>query len=451
MAAELVLAVFSTLLWALSPEGAAKSVFFVLASTTWVMTLAVNLSPFMRFDGYFVLSDLLDFPNLHERGAALAKWWQRRTFFGLEQTMPEPQLKPRQRAALIAFAYITWAYRLTVFIGIALLVYHFAFKLLGVFLFLIEIIWFILLPIWKEAAYLWKHRKDASLAFRPAVTVLAVATVFVWIVPVSNQVSAPAVLHAQQEYTVYAPFAARVKAVMVSDREKVAANKDLVSLEAVDIEVRDKKADINVASARIELARMPASARLQENYQVMQERLAQALAEKQAVADEYGRQQLRAPEAGTIRDVAPDLVVGRWVNPRQLLMRVVSNSEQVIEAYVGERQISAIAPGQTVRFYPHRPGRPIDGEVLTVDRSPQKELSRPVLASIYGGEIPVKQGARGALVAQDAVFRVLIKPVDAIKSDTVVNGNVRIQTDIRFVVENFIYRILSVLIRESGL
>lgn len=451
MAAELVLAVFSTLLWALSPEGAAKSVFFVLASTTWVMTLAVNLSPFMRFDGYFVLSDLLDFPNLHERGAALAKWWQRRTFFGLEQTMPEPQLKPRQRAALIAFAYITWAYRLTVFIGIALLVYHFAFKLLGVFLFLIEIIWFILLPIWKEAAYLWKHRKDASLAFRPAVTVLAVATVFVWIVPVSNQVSAPAVLHAQQEYTVYAPFAARVKAVMVSDREKVAANKDLVSLEAVDIEVRDKKADINVASARIELARMPASARLQENYQVMQERLAQALAEKQAVADEYGRQQLRAPEAGTIRDVAPDLVVGRWVNPRQLLMRVVSNSEQVIEAYVGERQVSAIAPGQTVRFYPHRPGRPIDGEVLTVDRSPQKELSRPVLASIYGGEIPVKQGARGALVAQDAVFRVLIKPVDAIKSDTVVNGNVRIQTDIRFVVENFIYRILSVLIRESGL
>jgi hypothetical protein len=32
-----------------------------------------------------------------------------------------------------------------------------------------------------------------------------------------------------------------------------------------------------------------------------------------------------------------------------------------------------------------------------------------------------------------------------------VNGTVRIQTDIRFVVENFVYRILSVLIRESGL
>ena len=114
MGAELVLAVFSTLLWSLSPEGAAKSVFLVLASTTWIMTLAVNLSPFMRFDGYFVLSDLLGFPNLHERGTACAKWWLRRTFFGIDTPMPEPTLRPRQRAALIVFAYVTWAYRLTV-------------------------------------------------------------------------------------------------------------------------------------------------------------------------------------------------------------------------------------------------------------------------------------------------------------------------------------------------
>jgi putative peptide zinc metalloprotease protein len=453
MAAELVLAVFSTLLWALSPEGAAKSVFFVLASTTWVMTLAVNLSPFMRFDGYFVLSDLLDFPNLHERGAAVAKWWQRRTFFGLEEPMPEPQLRPRQRAALIAFAYVTWAYRLTVFIGIALLVYHFAFKLLGIFLMLVEIVWFILLPVWNEAVYVWKRRRLARLAFRPVVTLLGIAAVFVWVVPISNQVSAPAVLHAQQEYSVYAPFPARVKAVQVADLQKVSADKELVSLEAGDIDVRNRKADISVASARVELARMPASARLQENFQVMQERLAQALAEKQAVVDEYGRQELRTPQAGTIRDVAPDLVAGRWVNPRQLLMRVVSDTEQVIEAYVGERQVSAIAPGQVVRFYPRRPGRPvISGEVVAVDKSPQKELSRPVLASVYGGEIAVKQGAHGALVTQDAVFRVIVKPLGSVpKADTVVNGDVRIETDIRFVVENFVYRILSVLIRESGL
>jgi putative peptide zinc metalloprotease protein len=453
MGAELVLAVFSTLLWALSPEGAAKNVFFVLASTTWIMTLAINLSPFMRFDGYFVLSDLLDFPNLHERSTALAKRWLRKTFFGLEEPQPEPNLTPRQRGWLIAFAYVTWLYRLTVFLGIALLVYHMFFKLLGLFLMLLELVWFIAKPVYAELAYIWKQRKDVRIAWRPAAAAFAVFVALVWIVPISNTVTAPAILRAHQEHAVYAPFPARVVAVLVSDQQQVGADSELVSLEAIDLDVREKKAAIAIASAQVELARMPASVRLQENYKIMQEKLAQAQVEKQAVLDEYTRQHLRAPQEGRIRDLAPDLVAGRWVGPRQLLMRVVSDSEQVIEAYVGERQVAAIEPGQVVRFYPSRPGRaPLSGEVVSVDKSPQKELSRPVLASIYGGDVAVKQGPRGTLIAQDALFRVTVRPLGEVPAaDAVVHGSVRIDTGLRFLVENFVYRILSVLIRESGL
>jgi putative peptide zinc metalloprotease protein len=252
---------------------------------------------------------------------------------------------------------------------------------------------------------------------------------------------------------VYAPFPARIVAVLVADQDQVGAEAELISLEAVDLDVRQKKADISIASAQVELARMPASVRSQENYKIMQEKLAQALVEKQAVLDEYSRQHLRAPQEGRIRDVATDLVPGRWVGPRQLLMRVVSDSEQVIEAYVGERQVAAIEPGQVVRFYPSRPDRPtLSGEVVSVDKSPQKELSRPLLASVYGGEVAAKHGPRGALVAQDAVFRVTVRPIGEVPAaDSVLHGSVRIDTGLRFVVENFVYRILSVLIRESGL
>jgi putative peptide zinc metalloprotease protein len=452
MAAELVLAVFSTLLWALAPEGGAKNVLFVLASTTWVVTLAINLSPFMRFDGYFVLSDMLGFPNLHERAGACARQWMRKTFFGLDEVQPEPQLRPRQRAALILFAWLTWAYRLTVFIGVALLVYHIAFKLLGIFLMFVELIWFIARPIWQEAAYVWKERRAVTMAWRPAMALLALITALVWLVPVAHEVSAPAILRAQEEHAVYAPFAARVTAVRVADRQRVDSDAELVSLQALDLEVREKKAEISIASARAELATMPASIRQQENIRVLQERLAQGLAEKQAVQEEYGRQQLRAAQAGVVRDLAPDLLAGRWVSPRQLLMRVVSEDSQLIEAYVGERQLQAILPGQAVRFFPNLPDRPvINGEVVAVDKSPQKELARPLLASLHGGALVVKQDRHGTLVAQDAVFRVIIKPVGTYKAGAVLHGNVRIETGLRFLVENFVYRILSVLIRESAI
>jgi putative peptide zinc metalloprotease protein len=453
MASELVLAVFSTLLWALAPEGGAKNVLFVLASTTWVVTLAINMSPFMRFDGYFVLSDLLGFPNLHERAGALARWWMRRVFFGLDEPQPEPALRPGQRAWLILFAWMTWAYRLTVFIGIALLVYHIAFKLLGIFLMFVELIWFIARPIWQEVVYVWKARRAVSMAWRPAIVVLALVTAFVWLIPVSYEVSAPAILRAQDEHAIYAPFPARVTAVRVADRQAVGVGAELVVLEGLELDVRGKKADISISTAQAELARMPASLRLQENYGVLQERLAQALAEKQAVHDELGRQQLRAAQAGIVRDMAPDLVAGRWVSPRQLLMRVVSSDSALIEAYVGERQVAAILPGQTVRFFPNLPDRAVlSGEVISVDKSPQKQLARPLLASLHGGQIVVKQDQHGSLVAQDAVFRVIVKPAGEFpKADAVIHGNVRIETGLRFIVENFVYRILSVLIREGSL
>jgi len=453
MVSELTLAVFSTLLWALAPEGGAKNILFVLASTTWVVTLAINLSPFMRFDGYFVLSDLLGFPNLHERSFACARRWMRATFFGLDEPLTEPGLRPRQRAGLIVFAWATWLYRLTVFLGIALLVYHIAFKLLGIFLMLVELIWFIARPVWKEIGYVWKARSTVKMAWRPAIVLLALVTALVWLIPVSYEVTAPAILRAQEEHAVYAPFPARVTAVRVSDRQRVGADAELVSLEAIDLDVREKKADISIVAARAELARMPASVRLQENYGVLQERLAQALAEKQAVRDEYGRQQLRAAQAGIVRDLAPDLLAGRWINPRQLLMRVVSEDVPLIEAYVSERQVAAIVPGQSVRFFPQLPDRPVlTGEVVAVDKSPQKQLSRPLLASLHGGAVVVKQDQHGSLVAQDALFRVIVKPMGAPpKVDAVIHGSVRIETGLRFLVENFVYRILSVLIRESGI
>src|SRR5204862_7949665 len=156
-------------------------------------------------------------------------------------------------------------------------------KLLGIFLMLVELVWFIARPLWIEAAYLWRQRQSVEAAWRPLALVAAVVAAFVWLVPISYEVSAPAILPAQQEHPVYAPFAAKVTAVRVVERQQVGADEELLSLEAMDRAVRETKADIQIASAQSELSRMPASLQLQENLQVLQERLAHAQAERQAV------------------------------------------------------------------------------------------------------------------------------------------------------------------------
>jgi putative peptide zinc metalloprotease protein len=131
---ELTVAAWSTLAWALLPEGTPKSLAFLLATTTWLASVAINVSPFMRFDGYFLLSDWLEMPNLHARAFALARWHMRERLFGLGLPAPEQFSRPR-RTGLILFAYATWLYLLTVFLGIAALVYAFFIKAVGILLF----------------------------------------------------------------------------------------------------------------------------------------------------------------------------------------------------------------------------------------------------------------------------------------------------------------------------
>ena len=80
---ELAIAAIATLAWSLLPPGEIRNLAFVMATTTWISSLALNCSPFMRFDGYYLLSDWWGIPNLHERSFQLAKWWLREKIFGL--------------------------------------------------------------------------------------------------------------------------------------------------------------------------------------------------------------------------------------------------------------------------------------------------------------------------------------------------------------------------------
>src|SRR3569833_2826403 len=74
MLTELAVAAWATLARVMLPEGELRNTTFVLATFTWISSIAIITSPFMRFDCFFLLSDWLDFPNLHQRAFALGRW-----------------------------------------------------------------------------------------------------------------------------------------------------------------------------------------------------------------------------------------------------------------------------------------------------------------------------------------------------------------------------------------
>lgn len=453
MVAELTIAVFATLFWSLAVEGPVKNVLFILATTTWVMTLAVNASPFMRFDGYFVLSDALDFPNLHDRSGACARWWIRRTFFGMRLELPEPTLTALQRFWLVVFAFCVWAYRLVVFLGIALLVYHMFFKLLGIVLMVLELIWFIVRPVWVETAYLWTHRREIRLRPVPLSSAFALALLMLWMVPVQQEVTAAAVLRAEQEQPIYAPFPAKIVRVYARPGQMVEKGDVLFQLDAPELHMRAKKAAVSLASAELEYQRATASAKQQERQWVLAEEIGSALAEQKSVFEEMQRLTIRAGMRGAVRDMAPAITVGRWVNSRELLTRLVEPEKAVIEAYVSESNIASVKQGQLVKFISSVAGSSaVRGVVRVVEVNGSKQIERPLLAAPHGGDIPAVSDRNRGLVANDPHYRVLIVPVeDSRPAHFVERGTVRIETDLVVLVDRFLARAISVFVRESGI
>ncbi|MCR6629894.1 MAG: hypothetical protein NVV74_07475 [Magnetospirillum sp.] len=302
MAAEIILAVAASLLWAVLPDGPGRSAMFLLAGSTWLLTLAVNLNPLMRYDGYFLLSDLLDEPNLQDRSFALARWWLRERLFGFGDAPPENP-RPGRRNLLVAYALAVWVYRFFLFLGIALLVYHLAFKLLGLFLMAVEIGWFILRPIWAELG-VWRLRradvrwKRNTVVFAAFGTVLLLALLLPWY----GHVSAPALLRPERQTTLYTAQPGQVVQV-AGEGQVVAEGTPLFVLQSPDLEFRRRKAEAQIEGLRNHLAGLSFAGRMAEESEVAWQELGKAVAELGDVAAAMDVLAVRAPFAGVVADV----------------------------------------------------------------------------------------------------------------------------------------------------
>ena len=151
---------------------------------------------------------------------------------------------------LIFYAWATWIYRFFLFIGIAILVYHYTFKVLGIILFVVEIIWFICLPIYREMALWWKMRSDIGLSFNFIITILFISVLlFLFIYPWKNYQKIPAILQSENFISIYAPEEAQIKRVHIKEGDKV--QKDQLLIELISPSLNYK---INQTIGNLELA-----------------------------------------------------------------------------------------------------------------------------------------------------------------------------------------------------
>lgn len=447
---ELAVAAWATLAWGLLPDGSLRDMSFVLATTTWVATLAINASPFMRFDGYFLLSDFLDFPNLHARAFALARWDMRERLFRLGEAAPEVLPAQRQRG-LILFAYGVWLYRLILFVGIALLVYHYFFKALGILLFAVEIGWFVVYPVWREMGE-WRQRWPqirAGGGGHGKLWLLA-ALALIALVPWNMQVSSQGLMRSARHFPLFSPGPAQVEAMPVKPGQAVKAGEVLLKLSTDEAEYRRRIAEARYARLawQAEVSGLDESLRARQPVTV--EELQAARAELGGNTDELQRYTVSAPFDGVLADLAPDLRVGESVGRQQQLGVFIDPTAWEVETYLTDAEMERVSVGDRGRFIPETPGLPSRTlKVVRIDRDATRALPDPMLAVGHGGEILVREKG-GQLIPERAVYRVVLAVEDGPAPMHVLRGSTIIYGTPKSLAGDFLRAGAALLIRESG-
>lgn len=449
---ELGVALWATCLWVLVPDGLLRSMFFLLSTTTWVSTVLINVSPFMRFDGYFILMDWLKFPNLHGRSFALARWHLRKALLGLKDPVPE-SFAPRQQALLIAFAWGTWIYRLVLFLGIAVMVYHFFIKLVGIFLFLVEIVWFVAKPLASELK-VWRERWSDVLPGRRAAVLGALAglVVLLGVVPLPGRVVASAVVVPQQLHAVYAPKGA----MLLSGGQEKGAAKDqpIFVFDAPQLNSQSQVNESRQAATRWTSGVATMSPEMLGQWGSLSGQSGVSTAEGRVIRSDLNSYRLLAPFEGQLHLVDPDLRPGQWLLHSEKLAHLVGNTGVRVVAYVQDVDVQRMQAGQIAFFMPDSGvGPALDLVVEKIHSDRVRTLAEPELAVNFGGSVTVRE-QKGQFFPEGAYYRVefALRNVQDASALTGFKwrGRVYVSSTAEPLLAPLLRTGLSVLIREGG-
>ncbi len=449
---ELILALIATLLWSFAPEGPFRSACFIVATATWITSLFMNLSPFMRFDGYYLLSDYFDIPNFQDRAFTLGKWYMRNLILGLQN--PCPEILPTNIIRLmIIYAYATWLYRVFLFTTIALAVYHMFFKVLGIFLFSIEIIWFVILPITKELDVWWMHRTQVgfcnkNLLISFSLFGLMLALIFY---PWNSHLQSTGLLLPKERQQVFPPFAAQIKEIHVNNNQIVKNGDLLFSLKDPQLDLRIQQADKTIANLQNQLQRQIINSELLTPRQIIKSTITQEMTKLAGLKKQKNRLLITAPLSGTFVDLASNLNPGQWLRENLMLGRVITPDEPIIMGYVTEEMLASIKEGDSGLFYPDNQNRPpLVSVIKKIEAVNQRTLPEPYLASTFGGELATSLSGNQLTTHQSLYKITLDLPAQTSPPRQVIRGRVILKGRPLSLFNRVKNRIIAVLVRESG-
>lgn len=251
MMVELLLASIAAIIWVNTGDGFVHSIAYNVMFVASVSTLILNINPLMRFDGYYILSDLTDTPNLHQRAARQFFYICEKYIYGNQDGKPIAET-PKESFWLCIFAAAGWVYRVFIFSAILWFVADRFFGL-GFIAAMIGLVTFIIVPIIKHVRYLLAETRIQHFRAR-AITisssVCAILIGFLGFVPMPHAFYSAGVVSATEHLDVYAHVEGYLQEGMLESRKPVGEGSPIFGTDNSELSIRLRRAEAELAQVR---------------------------------------------------------------------------------------------------------------------------------------------------------------------------------------------------------
>ena len=448
---ELLLAGLCLCAWSFLPDGVMRSICFIIATTSIVTSLTINLTPFMRFDGYYMLADWWGVDNLQQRSFQLAQWKLRQLLFGAIEEKPE-HFSSALELKLIAYAWATWFYRLVLFLGIALLVYHFFFKLLGLILFAVEVVFLIIAPIYKELTRWHALRNQIYQQGRIKVVLVGLVTLMgLLLFPWHTQIIVPGVLTTAHYASLYAPESAQIESIALERGQKVERDQIIMVLRSPSIDSEMAYTQKQLELLKLRASRAVTNRQDQEDLHVILEQIALEASKLDGLVKRKDRLVLRAPFAGVIVEMDPNLQPQQWLSNKSLLCFIIAPQFAEIKGVAPAHELNRIEIGQAATFFPEDPQqKKVTASVSRIDWGDIRDFDLTYFSSQYGGSIVAKKQKDGRMAPERTVYAIKLRDIAARAPERELRGQIVIEGKSLSLLRRFLEFVFSGMIRESG-
>lgn len=384
----LVASVFA-LVWAGTSDGLLHDLSRNIVVLATVTTVMININPLVRFDGYFILSDLLGFVNLQERATRHLRGVCEKVLLGLPS--PADELGRSERLLIWFYAPASVLYRISLAFGITVLMFT-NWPTMGLVLGT-AFGWLLILdPIRRLFLYLWTSDRTAPVRLRARLVASAtvIAAVFITaLLPVSHSVVAQGVLDPGLRRTLRAPSSAFVEEVCVADGEIVPVGHVLCRLRDPQLEERQIAISSELAAARVQFDASEATdptyaATVAARIEFLEKRAAELAVRAAALAVTVG-------SPGTVAG-AQTVVAGDYVHQGSELLQVHS-AHHFVRVVMTDRELTQtrLQVGVPVDVrWTSDPGRRTRGIVREIRRSASRYRVPVELTVAAGGQIYVR-------------------------------------------------------------